>query len=348
MTAVRGSALLAPRESRFPAPLNAKQDEEQLEISEAKPALSVVVPVYNEEENVTVLVDRVRESLGRGTDWELVLVNDGSKDGTAAVMARLGAEDPRVRPFSLARNYGQSTAMQAGFDQARGKVIVSMDGDLQNDPQDIPNLVARLGEGYDLVAGYRMRRQDKLISRKIPSWIANRIIRRVTGVNIRDNGCSLKAYRRELFDRMRLYSDMHRFIPAMAASLAGARITEMPVRHHARLHGSSKYGISRVLKVLADLLTIAMIRSFRDRPLVMFGAGAGISFCFGLAFVAATTVAVLSFREVKANALVFPGAAVLWFGLSFFLLMLGLIGEAVLSSHLEEGKSRVLMRERAR
>jgi glycosyltransferase involved in cell wall biosynthesis len=308
----------------------------------------VVVPVYNEEENVSVLVDRVRESLGTGTDWELVLVNDGSKDGTAAAMARLAAEDARVRPFSLARNYGQSTAMQAGFDQARGDVIVSMDGDLQNDPRDIPQLVARLAEGYDLVAGYRMRRQDKLISRKIPSWIANRIIRRVTGVNIRDNGCSLKAYRRELFDRMRLYSDMHRFIPAMAASLVGARITEMPVRHHARLHGSSKYGISRVLKVLADLLTIAMIRSFRDRPLVMFGAGAGISFLLGLAFVVATTVAVLSFREVKANALVFPGAAVLWFGLSCFLLMLGLIGEAVLSSHLEEGKSRVLMRESAR
>jgi hypothetical protein len=170
----------------------------------------------------------------------------------------------------------------------------------------------------------------------------------VTGVNIRDNGCSLKAYRRELFDRMRLYSDMHRFIPAMAASLAGARITEIPVRHHARLHGQSKYGISRVLKVLADLLTIAMIRSFRDRPLVMFGLGAAAAFGLGLTFVAATTVAVLSFREVKANALVFPGAAVLWFGLSCYLLMLGLIGEAVLSGHTEEGKSGVLLRETPR
>ncbi len=310
--------------------------------------VSVVVPVYNEEDNVPVLVGAVREALGDALSWELLLVDDGSKDGSREAVRVAERQDPRVRLVPLARNYGQSTAMQAGFDQAVGDVIVSMDGDLQNDPRDVPALVARLDEGFDLVAGYRIRRQDKLISRKIPSWIANRIIRRVTGVNIRDNGCSLKAYRRELFDRMRLYSDMHRFIPAMAASLAGARITEMPVRHHARLHGSSKYGISRVLKVLADLLTIAMIRSFRDRPLVMFGIGAGISGLLGLAFVAATTVAALSFRQVKANALVFPGAAVLWFGLSFFLLMLGLIGEAVLSSHLEEGKSRVLMRETSR
>ena len=307
--------------------------------------VSVVVPVYNEEENVPVLVGAVRDALGGGDSWELLLVDDGSKDGSGDVIRRIAGEDARVRLVPLARNYGQSTAMQAGFDQARGAVIVSMDGDLQNDPRDIPQLVARLDEGFDLVAGYRLRRQDKLVSRKIPSWIANRIIRRVTGVNIRDNGCSLKAYRRELFDRMRLYSDMHRFIPAMAASLAGARITEMPVRHHARLHGKSKYGISRVLKVLADLLTIAMIRSFRDRPLIMFGIGAGISLMLGLAFVAATTVAVVSFRAVKANALVFPGAAVLWFGLSFFLLMLGLIGEAVLSGQTEEGKSRVLLRE---
>ena len=307
--------------------------------------VSVVVPVYNEEENVPVLVDAVRDALGEGDSWELLLVDDGSKDGSRDVIRAIGRRDPRIQLVPLARNYGQSTAMQAGFDQASGDVIVSMDGDLQNDPRDIPQLVAKLDEGFDLVAGYRLRRQDKLVSRKIPSWIANRIIRRITGVNIRDNGCSLKAYRRELFDRMRLYSDMHRFIPAMAASLAGARITEMPVRHHARLHGSSKYGISRVLKVLADLLTIAMIRSFRDRPLVMFGVASGAAFTLGLAFVAATTVAVLSFREVKANALVFPGAAVLWFGLSFYLLMLGLIGEAVLSGHTEEGKSKILLRE---
>jgi glycosyltransferase involved in cell wall biosynthesis len=164
--------------------------------------------------------------------------------------------------------------MQAGFDMANGDVIVSMDGDLQNDPADIPRLVEKLDEGFDLVAGYRVRRQDNLLKRKVPSWIANRIIRFITRVDIRDNGCSLKAYRRWTLDRMPLYSDMHRFLPAMAAAMAGARITEIPVRHHARQFGQSKYGLSRVFKILADLLTITLISWFRERPFLLFGLGA--------------------------------------------------------------------------
>jgi glycosyltransferase involved in cell wall biosynthesis len=261
-------------------------------------------------------------------------VDDGSRDATVAIVTQIARDDARVRLIPLARNYGQTPAMQAGFDHARGRVVVSMDGDLQNDPRDIPQLVAKLEEGYDLVAGYRLRRQDKVVTRKLPSWIANRLIRGITGVSIRDNGCSLKAYRRELLDRVHLYSDMHRFIPAVAAATAGARITEVPVRHHARQFGASKYGLSRVGKVLLDLLVIKMIRSFRDRPLVMFATGALLSFLVGLAFVFATIVSLVAVAAPAqfgaSSSLVLPGAALLWFGLAFYLLMLGLVGEVFL------------------
>ena len=237
----------------------------------ADPRLSVVVPLFNEAESVARLIDAVRAALGHSSRWELVLVDDGSRDATASTAEACIAGDPRIRLLRLARNFGQTPAMQAGFDAARGEVIVTMDGDLQNDPLDIPLLVARLDEGYDLVAGYRLKRQDWLVTRKIPSRIANWMIRQATGVSIRDNGCSLKAFRRPVVERLHLYSDLHRFIPAVAAATAGARITEIPVRHHARQFGQSKYGLSRIGKVLTDLLVIMTIRSFRDRPLQLAG-----------------------------------------------------------------------------
>ena len=253
--------------------------------------VSVVIPLFNEEESVGHLADAVRGALDGLDAWELILVDDGSTDRTAEVAKGFAAEDDRIRVVRLARNYGQTPAMQAGFDHARGDVVVTMDGDLQNDPADIPRLVAKIGEGYDLVVGYRERRQDRLLTRKVPSWIANRIIRWLTGVAIRDNGCSLKAYRRELLDRIVLYSDMHRFIPAVSAGVAGARIAEVPVRHHPRRYGTSKYGLSRVAKVLADLVTITMIRWFRERPLLMFGIGAVMATAMAVAFAAAAVVA---------------------------------------------------------
>jgi glycosyltransferase involved in cell wall biosynthesis len=292
--------------------------------------LSVVVPLFNEEESVQPLVAAVRDALVGYRAWELVLVDDGSGDQTAEVARRAGDLDPRVRLVRLARNYGQTLAMQAGFDEARGDVIVSMDGDLQNDPQDIPRLIATLESGYDLVAGYRERRQDKLLSRKIPSWTANRIIRAITGVDIRDNGCSLKAYRRATLDRMCLYSDMHRFLPALAAATAGARITEIPVRHHARRFGQSKYGLSRIFKLLADLLTIAMIAWFRERPLALFGVAAAAAFAVGLAFLGVSVIALAEFRQQMADAYVLPAATLLWLMLGCYLLMLGLVGEVAL------------------
>jgi glycosyltransferase involved in cell wall biosynthesis len=292
------------------------------------PVLSVVVPLYNEEGNVRPLVEAVREALSESAPWELILVDDGSSDRTAELAEGIARDDHRVRLVRLTRNFGQTAAMQAGFDQARGGVVVSMDGDLQNDPRDIPMLVDRLSEGYDLVAGYRVRRKDPMLTRRFPSWAANRIIRQVTGVDIRDNGCSLKAYRREMLGRMRLYADMHRFIPAVAAGTAGARITEVPVRHHARRHGESKYGASRIGKVAIDILTIKMVRSFKDQPLRIFAVGAVGAGLVGVACLAGA-LAVFWLSSEHARAMVLPATGVLWLGVSLYLLMLGLIAESL-------------------
>ncbi len=296
----------------------------------ADPKLSVVVPLFNEEESVGPLIDAIRDALPAEPSWEAVLVDDGSRDRTVEVASSMAANDSRIRVVRLARNYGQTQAMQAGFDHARGTVVVSMDGDLQNDPADIPVLVRKLDEGYDLVAGYRQRRKDKLITRKVPSFVANRLIAWLTGVRIRDNGCSLKAYRRTLLDQLDLYSDMHRFLPALAAATAGARITEIPVRHHPRKFGQSKYGLSRIAKILADLLTIKMIASFRERPLTLFAAGAAAALACAMLLGGYWLFSIESFGVREDRAYVLPSAALLWVTLAFYLLMLGLIAQVAL------------------
>ncbi len=297
----------------------------------SSPDLSVVAPLFNESENVRPLVDWILQALETYAGvFEVILVDDGSRDDTWTQI-RAAAADPRVRGLRLGRNVGQTAAMMAGFDHAHGRVVVSLDGDLQNDPRDIPALIAKLDEGYDLVCGWRRQRQDKLLLRKVPSWVANRLIRRLTGVPITDNGCSLKAYRRDLLNRISLYAEQHRFIPALSASV-GARITEMPVRHHARRFGESKYGISRTVKVLVDLLTLKMITTFRSRPLVGFALAAlpavGISLVFGAMWLFSLT----HFGADKAEALVFPGAGLLSIGVAIYLFMLGLVAEVALSS----------------
>jgi glycosyltransferase involved in cell wall biosynthesis len=292
-------------------------------------SLSIVVPLYDEEKNVRPLKDAVCAALGDSTAWELILVDDGSRDMTATRALELSSADPRVVLVRLARNYGQSAALQAGFDHARGDIVVTMDGDLQNDPRDIPRLVAKLHEGYDLVAGYRRARKDAFITRRAPSWVANHILRTTTGVAIRDTGCSLRAYRRELIHRMHVYSDLHRFLPAVAAATTGARITEIPVRHHTRRFGKSKYGLSRVLKVQLDLLTIKMIHSFRERPLILFAEASLVAMLAGLAFGAATMFTAAT-SPSAAQPTVFPAAALLWLVLSCYLLLLGLVGEVAL------------------
>ena len=235
--------------------------------------LSVVVPLYNEEESLPHLVEQLLLALRpSGERFELVLVNDGSSDRTADVLTRLSHEVPELVAVLLRKNYGQTAAMAAGFDVAQGEVIISLDGDLQNDPADIPMLLAKLREGYDLVSGWRHQRQDAAIQRKLPSTIANRLIGRVTGVRLHDYGCSLKAYRREVLADLRLYGELHRFLPALAF-IEGARITEVKVNHRARQYGSSKYGIDRTFRVLMDLLTVWFMKRFLTRPMYVFGFG---------------------------------------------------------------------------
>lgn len=293
--------------------------------------LSVVAPLYNESQNVRPLVEWILQALETYPgSYEIILVDDGSRDDTWEQVRGVAA-DQRVTGLRLGRNVGQTAAMMAGFDHAQGRIVVSLDGDLQNDPRDIPALIAKLEEGYDLVCGWRRQRQDKLLLRKIPSWIANRLIRRLTGVPITDNGCSLKAYRRDLLNRIALYAEQHRFIPALSASV-GARIAEMPVRHHARRFGESKYGISRTVKVLVDLLTLKMITTFRSRPLVGFAVAAMPALALALVFGALWLFSLTHFGNEKASALVFPGAGLLSVGVALYLFMLGLVAEVALSS----------------
>ncbi len=235
-----------------------------------QPELSVIVPFYNEQDSIRRMHVAIVEAVEPlGIPFEMVFVNDGSRDRTLEIATDIAREDERVMVVNFRRNYGQTPAMAAGIEQANGRILVTMDGDLQNDPRDIEHFLAKIDEGYDIVVGWRHDRQDKLVSRKIPSKVANWLIGKVTGVPIKDNGCSLKAYRANLIKAIPLYSEMHRFIPAVA-SIAGPRIAEIKVRHHARQFGQSKYGISRVYKVLLDLMVIKTVASFTSRPLVWF------------------------------------------------------------------------------
>ena len=236
-------------------------------------ALSIVVPIYNEEESLPFLVNQLLEVLQPMEEtFELVLVNDGSSDNSAEVIKKLSFDIPELVGVLLRKNYGQTAAMAAGFDISSGEIVVTLDGDLQNDPADIPLLVNKIRDGFDLVSGWRYRRQDAAISRKLPSKIANRLIGKVTGVRLNDYGCSLKAYRKEVLTDMRLYGELHRFLPVLA-NIEGARITEVKVNHRARQFGSSKYGIDRTFRVLMDLLTVWFMNRFLTRPMYVFGFG---------------------------------------------------------------------------
>lgn len=312
----------------------------------ARPEISVVVPLYEEEDNVVPLVDEVRDALADGPAWELVLVDDGSSDETAERIMTCSRRDGRVRPVRLARNYGQAVAMRAGFDAARGEFIVSMDGDLQNDPADIPRVVGRLKEGYDLVAGYREGRwEGEYLRRKLPSLAANRLIRWITGAPFRDNGCSVKGFRRELLSELPLYAELHRFLGPIALWGAGARVTQISVASRPRQHGASKYGLSRAPRVLVDLLTVGLLRHARENPLRVFG-GAGAA-CIGTSsgvflFLLLPSVLAVLARPATADgpSLVFLTVTLLLLGLGLFLLMLGLIAELVVSGRRADGRVR--------
>jgi glycosyltransferase involved in cell wall biosynthesis len=293
-----------------------------------QPKLSIIVPFYNEEENIERMHAAIVSAIEpMGVSFEMMLVNDGSKDGTLRLATEIARRDPRVRVVNFRRNYGQTPAMAAGIEHARGEILVTMDGDLQNDPRDIEHFLAKIDEGYDIVVGWRFNRQDKLVSRKIPSRIANWLIGRVTGVPIKDNGCSLKAFRASLIKQIPLYSEMHRFIPAMA-SIAGPRIAEIKVRHHARQFGQSKYGLSRIYKVLLDLLVIKTVASFTSRPLLWF-----CLLATPLAFIgtAALIYSLWSWAAHPEASLPLPiaGTGVLLLTSSFILVCGGALGELI-------------------
>jgi glycosyltransferase involved in cell wall biosynthesis len=235
------------------------------------PDLSVVIPIHNESPNLRQLHAELVETLGAwGRPFEIVAVDDGSTDDSFAILAALHAADPRLRVIRFRRNFGQTAAFSAGFAAARGAIIVTSDGDLQNDPRDIPALVAALEAGADIVCGWRKDRKDTLLTRRVPSMIANRLISRATGVRLHDYGCSLKAFRAEVVKPLRLYGEMHRFIPAIASEI-GVRVTEQEVNHRPRLHGASKYGLSRTVRVVLDLLTVKYLLDYAKRPLQIFG-----------------------------------------------------------------------------
>jgi glycosyltransferase involved in cell wall biosynthesis len=237
--------------------------------------ISVTIPLFNEAGNIVPLCDRVSlvlRSLGR--PWELILINDGSTDGSAAVLDNVAAADSNVKVIHLRRNFGQTAAMMAGIDYARGDIIIPMDGDLQNDPMDIPRLLAKLDEGFDVVSGWRRERLDATLTRTVPSWVANRLISFISGVRLHDYGCSLKAYHKSVIKDVKLYGEMHRFIP-IYASWQGARVAEIPVTHHSRQFGKSKYGLERSLKVVLDLIVVKFLASFAQKPMYIFG-GVGL------------------------------------------------------------------------
>lgn len=308
-------------------------------MSEPSLDVSIVVPVYNEEESVNHLVAEVHAAMDpTGKRYELVLVDDGSSDGTWPLLERMADADPALHLVRFRRNFGQTAAMQAGLDAARGNRIVTMDADLQNDPADIPLMLQKLDEGYDLVAGWRKYRKDPFLNRKLPSMIANRIISVATKVKLHDYGCTLKAMTSEVGKELRLYGEMHRFIPAVA-TWVGARILEVPVNHRARQFGQSKYGIGRTLRVVLDLITVRFIQSYLTRPMQVFGLGGLVSLFAGLGLCAWLALEKLAFHaKLSERPLLLLGVLLVVVGLQ--LLSLGLVADVLSRTYHESQNKR--------
>ena len=302
--------------------------------------ISVVVPLYNEEDNVQLLYEEIKGVLDTMAEQaEIVFVDDGSRDTTLAKLEVIQAGDDHVRVVSLRRNFGQTAAMTAGFDHARGGVIITMDGDLQNDPHDIPQLVGKLNEGYDVVTGWRHDRQDAFLSRRLPSQLANRLISRVTGVGLHYYGCTLKAFRREVIDNINLYGEMHRFIPAIASGM-GISFTEVKVNHRARRFGTSKYGISRTIRVVLDLITVKFMLSYATRPLHVFGTVGVVSSLLGVTIGLILTVQRQLFGIGLANRpLLLLAVLLIFMGIQF--ITIGLLAELVVRTYHESQKKPI-------
>jgi glycosyltransferase involved in cell wall biosynthesis len=308
--------------------------------------ISIVVPVYNEQENVEAVYAAIKSALlAMGCTYEIVMVDDGSSDGSYKVLARLAAEDTALKVIRFRRNFGQTAAMSAGFDFAKGDIIIPMDGDLQNDPADIHRLIEKINEGYDVVSGWRSNRKDTFISRKIPSLLANALISSLTGVHLHDYGCTLKAYRREVLDGINLYGEMHRFVPALASQF-GAKVTELSVNHFPRLHGVSKYGISRTLRVILDLMTVKFLMAYSTKPIQLFGKWGIYTILAGVGTGAMTLyMKLFEHLSMNRNPLLILTAFLLFMGVQF--IVLGLLGELNARTYFEsQGKPIYAVRDR--
>ena len=306
--------------------------------------LSLVVPIYNEYESIPRLIKAITDVMdGLSLSYEIVCVDDGSVDGSANLLRELATQNENLSVLLLRRNYGQTAAMAAGFDYARGEVIITLDGDLQNDPADIPVLMDKLNEGYDLVSGWRKHRKDNQVTRLLPSKIANWVIGRVTGVSLHDYGCSLKAYRAEVVRDMNLYGELHRFLPALA-SIEGARITEIPVNHHARQFGKSKYGLGRTFRVIMDLLTVYFMKRFLTKPMYVFGLLGVLSTIAGFLLGSYLTFIKFAFGEAIGDRPLLILAIVLFLaGIQLF--CFGLLAELLMRTY-HESQNRPIYRVR--
>jgi glycosyltransferase involved in cell wall biosynthesis len=297
--------------------------------------ISLVIPVYNEQDNLPLLLDALYKTMNSlGKEWEVILVDDGSRDRTKFILKEFAEKDPEhVRTISLRRNYGQTAAIAAGLDHSSGDIIVLMDADMQNDPADIPMMLAKLDEGYDLVSGWRKDRKDNAITRNFPSMIANWVISRVTGVHLHDYGCTLKVYRRDVLEGFRLYGEMHRFIPVYANSV-GANITEVVVSHHPRKFGKTKYGLERTAKVILDLFTVKFLVGYSAKPIYIFGGTGGL-----LMIISAMIMGYLFFRRIfflvgVTGSPLFQ-TSVMFFILGFQSMLMGLIAELLVRTYHE-------------
>ena len=307
---------------------------------------SIVVPIYNEQDNIHELYLAITKALDDfDNDYEIIMVDDGSTDGSFGALQRIAAQDNRLKVIRFRRNFGQTAAMSAGFDAASGNIIIPMDGDLQNDPADIPRLIEKLHEGYDVVSGWRKSRKDTVITRKIPSMLANALISFFTGVHLHDYGCTLKAYRREVLDGINLYGEMHRFVPALASQV-GAKVTELPVNHFPRLHGTSKYGISRTLRVILDLMTVKFLLSYSTKPIQLFGKWGVYTLMAGLCSGAMTIyMKIFEHLSMNRNPLLILTGFLLFMGVQF--IVMGLLGELNARTYFEsQGKPIYVVKDR--
>ena len=308
--------------------------------TDESPYLSLIIPVFNEEESLYPLSEKIFSSLqSLKKDYEVIFVDDGSTDGSEGILKDICKKYPKFKAIRFRRNFGQTAAIAAGFDHAKGKVIITIDGDLQNDPEDIPRLLSKLDEGYDVVSGWRKDRKDNSLTRNFPSHIANWIIGFATGTKIHDYGCTLKAYKSDIIKDVCLYGELHRFIPALA-NLEGAMVTEIPVTHHERKYGKSKYNLSRTWRVILDLLTVSFLRRYQTRPIQIFGRFGMIAFCLGFIISFILSIQKIFFGASIANRpLLILGVLLILTGIQ--LLSLGLIAEMQIRTYFESQKKPI-------